>query len=60
MVNKSNQESVDLDTTINGNTFTDIRDDGDGNLYDNAHSASFASFKSSSFSRSTMSQLKRR
>ena len=43
-------ESVDLDITINGNTFT-IKDDGDGNLYDNAHSASFASFKSSSFSR---------
>ena len=43
-------ESVDLDITINGNTFT-IKDDGDGNLYDNAHSASFASYKSSSFSR---------
>ena len=43
-------ESVDLDITIGTNTFT-IRDDGDGNLYDNAHSASFASYKSSSFSR---------
>jgi len=27
----------------------DIRDDGDGNLYDNAYSSSFAAFKSSSF-----------
>jgi len=46
-------DSVDLDITINGNTFT-IKDDGDGNLYDNAHSASFAAFKSSSFSRTAV------
>ena len=44
-------ESVDLDITIGSNTFT-LKDDGDGNLYDNAHSASFAAFKSSSFNRS--------
>jgi len=43
-------ESVDLDITIGSNTFT-IKDDGNGNLYDNAHSASFAAFKSSSFDR---------
>ena len=43
-------KSVDLDITIGTTTFT-IKDDGDGNLYDNAHSASFASYKSSSFSR---------
>ena len=28
-----------------------LRDDGEGNLYDNAHSASFSIFKSSSFDR---------
>jgi len=44
-------ESVDLDITIGSNTFT-LKDDGDGNLYDNEHSASFAAFKSSSFNRS--------
>jgi len=43
--------SVDLDVTIGGVTYT-LYDDGDGNLYDNAHSASFAAFKSSSFDRS--------
>tara|TARA_A100001201_G_scaffold6909_1_gene11222 strand:- start:312 stop:1304 length:993 start_codon:yes stop_codon:yes gene_type:complete len=42
--------SLDLDVTIGGNTFT-LVDDGDGNVYDNAHSASFAAFKSSSFDR---------
>ena len=47
---KIKPESVDLDITIGSNTFT-IKDDGNGNLYDNAHSASFAAFKSSSFSR---------
>src|SRR5210317_2272413 len=44
-------ESVDLDITIGSNTFT-IKDDGNGNLYDYTHSASFAAFKSSSFNRS--------
>jgi len=48
---KIKPESVDLDITIGSNTFT-LKDDGDGNLYDNAHSASFAAFKSSSFNRS--------
>jgi len=47
---KIKPESVDLDITIGSNTFT-IKDDGNGNLYDNAHSASFAAFKSSSFDR---------
>ena len=42
--------SINLSATIDGITF-DIRDDEDGNLYDNAHSASFAAFKSSSFDR---------
>ena len=42
--------SIDLDVTIGGVTYT-LYDDGDGNLYDNAHSASFAAFKSSSFDR---------
>ena len=40
--------SVRLSDTSNGQTF-DIRDDGDGNLYDFTHSASFAAHKSSSF-----------
>jgi hypothetical protein len=48
---KIKPQSVDLDITIGSNTFT-LKDDGDGNLYDNAHSASFAAFKSSSFNRS--------
>lgn len=43
--------SVRLTDTSNGQTW-DIRDDGDGNLYDYAHSASFAAHKSSSFSMS--------
>ena len=43
--------SIELSATINSVTY-DIRDDGDGNLYDNNHSASFAAFKSSSFNRS--------
>ena len=41
-------ESVDLDITINGNTFT-IKDDGEGNLYDNAFSSSFSTFKTNKF-----------
>lgn len=44
-------ESVKLSATADGQTF-DIRDDGAGNLFDFAHSASFAAFKSSSFDRS--------
>ena len=42
--------SVELTTTIDSKTYT-IKDDKDGNLYDNNHSASFAAFKSSSFDR---------
>lgn len=42
--------SIKLDVTINGIEYN-LRDDSDGNIYDNAHSASFAAFKSSSFSR---------
>jgi hypothetical protein len=41
--------SLDLSVTIGSVTF-DIRDDGDGNLYDNAHSASFSTFKTNKFS----------
>ena len=40
--------SIDLEVTTQGNTYN-LRDDGDGNIYDNAHSASFAAYKSSSF-----------
>ena len=40
--------SVRLSDTSLGQTF-DIRDDGDGNLFDFAHSASYAAHKSSSF-----------
>ena len=40
--------SLDLSVTIGSVTF-DIRDDGDGNLYDNAHSASFSTFKTNKF-----------
>ena len=40
--------SIDLSLTTGGKTYT-IKDDGDGNLFDNAHSASFAAYKSSSF-----------
>ena len=47
---KIKPESVKLSATVGGVTF-DIRDDGDGNLYDFAHSASFAAYKSSSFDR---------
>ena len=43
-------QSIKLSVTTGGQSF-DIRDDGDGNLYDLAHSASFAAFKSSSFNR---------
>tara|TARA_A100001201_G_scaffold106263_1_gene90883 strand:+ start:27 stop:1040 length:1014 start_codon:yes stop_codon:yes gene_type:complete len=42
--------SIKLDVTINGVTY-DLRDDSDGNIYDFAHSASYAAFRSSSFSR---------
>ena len=42
--------SVNLSATVGGVTY-DIRDDEHGNLYDNAFSASFAAYKSSSFSR---------
>jgi len=40
--------SLDLSVTIGSVTF-DIRDDGEGNLYDNAHSASFSTFKTNKF-----------
>ena len=40
--------TLDLSVTIGGVTY-DIRDDGDGNLYDNAHSASFSTFKTNNF-----------
>lgn len=40
--------SIDLDVTTQGGTYT-LRDDGKGNMYDNAHSASFAAYQSSSF-----------
>ena len=43
--------SIQLDVTIGGQLF-EIRDDSEGTLYDYAHSASFAAFKSSSFNRS--------
>ena len=42
--------SIELTTTIDSKTYT-IKDDKDGNLYDNNYSASFAAFKSSSFDR---------
>jgi hypothetical protein len=42
--------TLDLSLTIGSTSFT-IKDDEDGNLYDNAHSASFAAYKSSSFDR---------
>jgi len=42
--------SIELNVTISGVTYT-LKDDGDGNIYDFAHSASFAAFKSSSFNR---------
>lgn len=40
--------SIELEDTSNGKTFI-IRDDGDGNLYDTAFSASFAAYKSGGF-----------
>jgi len=40
--------SVELSATIGSVTF-DIRDDGDVNLYDNNHSASFSTFKTNNF-----------
>ena len=42
--------SINLDVTNGGKTYQ-LRDDGDGNIYDFAHSASFAAYKSSSFDR---------
>ena len=36
--------TLDLSLTIGSTSFT-IKDDEDGNLYDNAHSASFAAYK---------------
>jgi len=41
-------ESINLSLTADGKTYT-IKDDGDGNLYDNTYSASFAAYRSSSF-----------
>ena len=43
-------KSLDLDITVGSKTYT-LNDDGDGNVYDKAFSASFAAFKSSSFDR---------
>ena len=40
--------SIELEDTSNGKTFI-IKDDGDGNLYDNAFSSSFAAYKSGGF-----------
>ena len=40
--------SIELSATVGGQTF-DIRDDGEGNLYDNNHSASFSTFKTNDF-----------
>ena len=42
--------SIELEDTSNNKTFI-IKDDGDGNLYDFAFSASYAAYKSSSFDR---------
>ena len=42
--------SIELDVTHGGVTYN-LKDDGNGNIYDNAHSASFAAYKSSSFDR---------
>jgi len=42
--------SVELSVTTGGVTY-DLRDDSDGNIYDFAHSASYAAYKSSSFDR---------
>ena len=42
--------SVELEVTTGGVTY-DLRDDSDGNIYDFAHSASYAAYKSSSFDR---------
>tara|TARA_B100001113_G_scaffold316313_1_gene283024 strand:- start:5 stop:1012 length:1008 start_codon:yes stop_codon:yes gene_type:complete len=40
--------SIELEDTSNGKTFI-IKDDGEGNLYDNAFSSSFAAYKSGGF-----------
>tara|TARA_A100001011_G_scaffold377565_1_gene441373 strand:+ start:7329 stop:8333 length:1005 start_codon:yes stop_codon:yes gene_type:complete len=45
---KIKPNSIELEDTSNGKTFL-IKDDGDGNLYDNAFSASFAAYKSGGF-----------
>jgi len=45
---KIKPESIELSATVGGQTF-DIRDDGEGNLYDNNHSASFSTFKTNDF-----------
>ena len=45
---KIKPQSVELSATVGGVTF-DIRDDGEGNLYDNNHSASFSTFKTNKF-----------
>ncbi len=47
---KVKPESVKLSVTTGGVTY-DLRDDGDGNIYDFAFSSSFAAYKSSSFDR---------
>ena len=48
--------SIELDVTHGGVTYN-LKDDGNGNIYDNAHSASFAAYKSSSFDRGQGLQL---
>lgn len=45
---KIKPKSIELEDTSNGKTFI-IKDDGDGNLYDDAFSASFAAYKSGGF-----------
>tara|TARA_B100000674_G_C37610871_1_gene809758 strand:- start:40 stop:756 length:717 start_codon:yes stop_codon:yes gene_type:complete len=45
---KIKPESIQLSATVGGQTF-DIRDDGEGNLYDNAFSSSFSTFKTNLF-----------
>ena len=45
---KIKPQSIELSATVGGATF-DIRDDGEGNLYDNNHSASFSTFKTNNF-----------
>jgi hypothetical protein len=45
---KIKPESIELTATVGGETFT-IKDDGEGNLYDNAFSSSFSTFKTNKF-----------